>query len=484
VTVSGQLVWQDNVPDYGLPAAAAPDGPLTVGGGTASGDVDQSNFYGTPANDFDDVSQGSYLARVEHDVNSGLTLRNQTRYNRTHRQAVISTAANAAAFNPVDETVTITRQGNDRENEIFANQTSASVRVVRGQVTHEIAAGIELLSENQYAPTLGGVGGRPPVSIYDPNPNVPVVDYDLVETGAYTKGGTDTLAGYLFDTVNAGRFQFSGGLRLDRYDTTFDSFNVTTGVLTAIGAKDTVWSGKAGALFRINDLGNVYGSVGRAVTPPGTANFTLSSAENNANNPNVDPQISINYEVGSKWDLFERRLAASVATFLTYNSNVIYTVDATTVPPTFNQDDKQRVAGASLGLVGRLTDGWDVMFNFTYLRSENQSQNPALAGRWLTLTPETSGSVWTTYQTPIKLRLGGGMRHQGDSYVNAANTIVLPSAMVVDGMAEYPLHQALVLRLNIYNLTDATYLRSINNNGGRYNPGASRSALVSLAFNF
>ena len=34
------------------------------------------------------------------------------------------------------------------------------------------------------------------------------------------------------------------------------------------------------------------------------------------------------------------------------------------------------------------------------------------------------------------------------------------------------------------NLTDELYIRSINNNGGRYNPGATRSALVSLAFNF
>ena len=163
---------------------------------------------------------------------------------------------------------------------------------------------------------------------------------------------------------------------------------------------------------------------------------------------------------------------------------MIYTVDATTVPPTYNQDDRQKVKGASLGLVGRVSDNWDVMLNVTFMNSENQSQNPAVAGNWLTLTPETSGSLWTTYRTPFKLRLGGGLRYQGDAYVNAANTIVLPSATIVDAMAEFPLRDALVLRLNVYNLTDETYMRSINNNGGRYNPGASRSALMSVAFNF
>ena len=483
VTVSGQFMRQDNVPDYGLPGAAAPDGPLTVGGARASRPVDQSNFYGTPGADYDNVSQDSYLGKVEHDVRSGLTLRNQIRYNRTRREALISTTANPNAYDPATEMVTITRQANDRKNEILSNQTSASIRVLRGRLTHELNAGVELLAEDQYAPGFAGMGTRDPISIYAPDPNAPIIGFDLVPSGAYTRGGTDTIAGYLFDTINVGRVQVSGGLRLDRYDTAYESM-ATTGVLTSLEADGTVWSGKAGVLYRVHPLGNVYASVGRAVTPPGTANFTLSASDNNANNPNVDPQISVNYEVGTKWDLFDRRLSASLATFLTKNTNVIYTVDSTTVPPTFNQDDRQKVTGAALGLVGRINDNWDVMVNMTLMHSDNESQNPAVAGRWLSLTPETSGSVWTTYRTPIKLRIGGGLRYQGDAYVNAANTILLPSATVVDAMAEYPIRDALVLRLNVYNLTDERYIRSINNNGGRYNPGPTRSALVSLAFDF
>ena len=36
----------------------------------------------------------------------------------------------------------------------------------------------------------------------------------------------------------------------------------------------------------------------------------------------------------------------------------------------------------------------------------------------------------------------------------------------------------LSLRLNVYNLTDEVYIRNVNNNGGRYNPGNPRSAMV------
>ena len=151
-------------------------------------------------------------------------MRNQARFNRTHRLAVISTATNAAAFDPVTEMVTISRQANERKNEIFSNQTSASLRLLRGGVTHDLTAGLEFIGENQFAPTLAGAGTRPPVSIYSPNPNIPVIDFNLAPTGAYTKGGTDTVAGYVFDTVNISRVQVSGGLRLERYNTDFDSF--------------------------------------------------------------------------------------------------------------------------------------------------------------------------------------------------------------------------------------------------------------------
>ena len=119
------------------------------------------------------------------------------------------------------------------------------------------------------------------------------------------------------------------------------------------------------------------------------------------------------------------------------NKNVIFTVDAAAVPPVFNQDDKQQVNGVSLGIAGRILRNWDVMANVAYLDSENESQNVANAGRRLSLTPEFSGSVWTTYTLPIGLTLGGGIRSMDDVFVNAANTIRVPSFHIVDAMATY-----------------------------------------------
>ena len=144
-------------------------------------------------------------------------------------------------------------------------------------------------------------------------------------------------------------------------------------------------SGKAGLLFRATATGNVYVSYGTTVTPPGTANFTLSAQANNQNNPNVEPQESTNYEVGSKWDFANGRLSLNTAIFRTENRNVIFTVDATTIPPLYNQDDSQRVNGVSVGSIGRITGAWEVFANFAYLDSvardaeRRQSRQPPVA---------------------------------------------------------------------------------------------------------
>ena len=150
-------------------------------------------------------------------------------------------------------------------------------------------------------------------------------------------------------------------------------------------------SGKAGVLFRATQAGNVYLSYGSTVTPPGAANFTLNAQVNNQNNPNVKPQESTNYEVGSKWDFANGRLSLNTAIFRTENRNVIFTVDATTIPPVYNQDDSQLVNGVSVGSIGRLTSAWELFANFAYLDSSLETQNDANRGNRLTLTPKYSG---------------------------------------------------------------------------------------------
>ena len=228
VFFNSQFTRQDNLPDYGIPGAAWQDALLAPTTVHAASPVDQSNFYGSVGYDYDKPDQNTVMARVEHDIARGVTVRNQTRYNRTHREAVVSAIQNVAAFNPVTELVTIARQGNDRENSILSNQTSLTDRFTTGRLRHAATAGVEITHEEQFAPTLIGLGTRDPVNIYAPNPNDPVTGYAPARTSGGDQRGTTTIGAYVFDTVEvSSRVQLSGGFRYDRYDTDFQALDAT-----------------------------------------------------------------------------------------------------------------------------------------------------------------------------------------------------------------------------------------------------------------
>jgi catecholate siderophore receptor len=485
VVASAQILRQHNLPDYGIPGAAWQDSLLTPTTVQTARPVDQSNYYGSPAYDYDNAAQNTVTARIEHTFASRWTAFNQTRYNKTEREAVISTVQSVASYVPATDQVTIGRQGNVRENQISSNQTTLMGRALSGRLEHNITAGLELTRESQFAPALGGVGTRAPVDIYNPNPADPITGYAVARTGAFTDGHTNTAAIYAFDSVSLGpRVQVNGGLRFEHYNTEFRSVDATNVTTVNESGADGLVSGKAGIVVRARPNGNVYASYGTTVTPPGAANFTLSAAANNQNNPNVKPQESSNIEVGTKWDLAGGRLSVNGSVFHTINENVLFTVDAVAVPPIYNQDDKQRVDGVTIGATGQITPRWQVLASAGYLDTESLTQSATNSGKRLTLAPKVSGSFWNTIRLPKGWTLGGGIRGTSAVFINAANTIKAPGYHIVDGLVEYGVNQHLTLRLNIYNLTDTVYIRNVNNNGGRYNPGNPRTAQLTSVITF
>ena len=483
VFVSEETLRENNLPDYGLPAAAWQANALTPTTVRVSQPVDQRNYYGNVM-DFDRGSEDNITVRVEHDFNARLTVRNQTLYNRTHREAIVTSIQNPAAYTPATNMVALSRQGNEQTNSILSNQTNLLGRFTMGKSRHAATGGVEHTTEAFDAPTVGGLGTVAPVNIYAPNPNAPIADFVPTETGASSHAQAHTIALYAFDAVDLNsKWQVNGGLRWEHYDTTFNTIGTNGIPTTDERAQDSLFSGKAALLYKITDAGNVYFSYGTTATPPGTANFTLSSAVNNQNNPNVKPQQAANYEVGSKWDLAGARASLTTAAFHTINENVIFTVDAAAVPPVYNQADSQTINGVTVGASGRVRTAWQVLANVSYLNGRMDSQG-VNDDRHLTLTPEWSGSAWTTYQLPKRVLIGGGVRASGSVFIDAANTIRQPGYHVIDGLAEYEVNTHLTLRLNLRNLTNETYIVSVNNNGGRYNPGNPRSAQVTSVIRF
>jgi catecholate siderophore receptor len=326
-----------------------------------------------------------------------------------------------------------------------------------------------------------------------------------VRNGVFTRGETRTAGVYIFDTVSlAERWQATAGFRLDSYETDFDSAILSTaatnptlpvGTLVPVqfNVDDTLFSYKVGLVFKPLANASIYLSHAISQQPPGGANLTFSSNANNINNPNLDPTEGSNLELGAKWEFRDGALAVTGAVYHSESRNEL-TPDPVD-PTVFLQLGKRSVEGVELGLVGKLSEAWEVSAGIAKMKTEVERGLANQNGLQITWSPELTFTSWTTYHTPFGLSIGGGVRYV-DSVIrpvssnsappppNQTNMRGAPDYWVVDAMASYAVTEKITVQLNGYNLTDELYVASLNNSGARYSPGAPRSALLTVNFTF
>ena len=89
-TVSYFQLKQDNIPEYGLPWVPVNTNPELEAYSNGAPPVDQSNFYGLVARDYEKTDTDLATAEVEHDLLAQVLLRNLTRWGQNDRDSVIT----------------------------------------------------------------------------------------------------------------------------------------------------------------------------------------------------------------------------------------------------------------------------------------------------------------------------------------------------------------------------------------------------------
>ncbi len=219
-----------------------------------------------------------------------------------------------------------------------------------------------------------------------------------------------------------------------------------------------------------------------SIHPP--KDLTLGNTTNAANNFNLDPEESRTFEVGTKWDLFDNRASFSLAVFRTEKTNT--RTDDPADPNEFVMlDGEQRVDGIEVGAAGRITEQWQVYGGYAFLDSEIiESRNPVEEGNEISNTPEHTFTLWTTYDLPWNLQIGGGAQYV-DSRFNSTTSLnrrEAPSYVLFDAMAAWNVNKNFTLRLNVYNLADEEYIDRVG--GGHFVPGAGPSATLTASLKF
>ncbi|AIS15003.1 ligand-gated channel protein [Pseudomonas chlororaphis subsp. aurantiaca] len=490
----------DDLPDSGIPYGYSSASTTAHKHDKPTDGGDSDNFYGLKDRDFRKTRADISTVSIEHDLNDNMTLKNTLRHGNTGQDYIL-TQPDDSKFN-VNKYGTVWRRANSRVSttETTTNQTDLFGEFQALGFKHNYSTGLEFTGEETRVSSYNIAGNTAKVcnpgsipsctSLSNPNP-------DDAWTGAISRNyyGTNTKAtsraAYVFDTIELDpQWLLNVGLRYDTFDTVANT-DTATG-RTKIKDDSQFWNWQAGLVWKPTDNGSVYASYATSATPPG--GLVGEGADGNplsagASVSDLQPEETVNYELGTKWDVFNDRLSLTAAVFRTEKKNTRILVDALT----YQNAGESRVDGLELSASGKITDKWQVFAGYSYLKSELvdaglNGRNGVVSagsnkGNEMPNTPKNSFSLWTTYEVLPKLTVGGGAFYVDEVYGDAGNTVYVPSYTRYDAMASYKLSKNVDLQLNVQNLTDKTYYDKAYS-AHFANQAAGRTALFTTNFHF
>ncbi len=504
LSVNAEYQKQNNMPDYGLPWVSNYSGrdDRTIHADIAEFEgkappVDFSNFYGNVHRDFEDVTAQSITAKYEKDLNNTTTLRVLGRVGSVERLSIVS--APRFSYETVDE-IRVYGEGaqiglngektRDTKDALSVLQVDLLGQYQTGSIQHDVVAGFEIAKEKfdrwNYEDVIADNLDTTPefTDLYNPDAHVAYTG-QYARTSKDQKATGDTTAIYVFDTIKLNtQWQLSAGVRYDIFETEyFYQLDHEEEPDTKLDAKEKELSWNLGVVYKPTDNSSLYFAAGNSFSPS-AEDLTASSRGNNAE---LDPEETMSYELGAKWEPIDGRLFTSVAIFRTEKNHARtddpYAEDA--------RDDtlagEQRVDGLELSMAGQITEQFSLTAAYTFQDSEvinAEGDDKVQEGHELSRTPEHSFSVWSRYEINQKFALGMGAQYVDERFNSSdpGGRETADDYLIFDMMVSYQIHDKWSAQLNVNNLTDKAYIDQIG--GGHFVPGAGRYLTLSTSYSF
>ena len=400
----------------------------------------------------------------------------------------------ATSSAPLDSLL-VRLQSHDRliHDSSLSNQTELTAKLDTGAVKHALLFGGELGHDeygNQAYYRNGLCNGQPFAGAGTSGyaACVPVLDppYDDSPASAprlagnHATGTANALAAYVNDTAELNpEWKLVGGLRHDRYaaeiSNSINSTN-TTGSTAFPSLSQTVHytSVRGGAIWQPTSAQAYYVSYSTSFNP----SLEQLVSTTGLSQP-LPPETNRAYEAGGKIDVLGGGLQLTAAAFqITQNNARTQNADNT-----YTAAGTIRVNGARAGVVGRVTERWQVFGGATYLDGKIvDGIAPGTQGRVPANTARRSATLWSTYALTPEIEVGGGAIAMSSRFANNTDLLRVPGYTRWDATVAWrqPKYD---VRLNIFNLTDKHYYDAlIPSDGGRAVPGTGTTAMLSFTY--
>jgi catecholate siderophore receptor len=394
------------------------------------------------------------------------------------------------------------------EGELW-DQTELTAKFKLAGIRNDFAGGVEggreISNPRKTSYTENKINSVTPTNLVNPNTSDVFSGTGYISSITHVK--SESVGVYFVDTMKLGRrFEASGGVRWDYFDTLFNLYATPTSVagaaLTAaippISQKVTQPTYRAAFVYKPTQHGSVYFDYGTSFNPSAES-LSLSMASSL-----LPPEENETYEVGAKYSLLRDRLQIEGAWFHTTKDN------ARETDPTNSNNivlaGNQLVKGVQASAVGRLGSGTDLVLGYAYLDSAVTYSRlfPNSIGYPLANVPRQTFNAFLTRRLFSKVSAGFGTNYVASrtasstvpyvptGYIanpNGAGYVVTSIAMkqvpgywVFNAMVKRPITDRIELQANIYNLANRFYIDQPH--PSHLIPGAGLSALVGANFRF
>jgi catecholate siderophore receptor len=533
------------IPDFGVPyyrpgstGSSTQQFTSTAGGPFPDFGANRNNFYGFVNRDFFKVQQDIGTINGEIHISPDLILSDKIRASRSVLNYIGTIPESPVVTNPNPAlwTIAANPQSRYQVTDVLANQTEAAYKFGLNGFNHTALAGVEVSRETSYIDKYNGLtseavgntstsaGSFNNVSAF--NPQFTNLSFGAPTlTGMPTNLSIDTKSVYLLDTANYNDFIIlNGGIRYDDYGIDLNGYGTgaVAGVFGTQSAQFGLPNFNLGIVVKPIPVASVYAAYATSSDPVGSefdgtsANYGgLSPVLNGGSNQIFGPEKNKAFEVGTKWELFNRHLLLTAALFQTEKENAresqnITAATATaacpypsstpagTTVPCISAGAAYRIRGIDLGVGGKITDKWSMFGGLVLMQSEVTkslvpSPQPLLfptnVGLPLANVAHQSFSLLTKYQLTDVWELGGQAVYRSKIYggtLLAANQgTSLPGYWRFDAFLEAQIDKNWKAKLFVNNVFNKLYYDALYQSATPFvleAPGRTVSLVISARF--
>ena len=253
------------------------------------------------------------------------------------------------------------------------------------------------------------------------------------------------------------------------------------------------FSPKVGATYALSRQASVYSNISQGFTPP-----EVSQLYGKTGIPNLKPATYNNYELGLRMAFLNGALKFDSALYRLDGHDTIVSYTVTPGTSENRNAGRTRSQGLELGL-NYDAGAFDMRFGTTIATHRfltyQVSGTLDYSGKDMPQAPSDITTAEIGYKPVQGARIALELVHQGEYWMNNANTVKYPGHTLLNLRGSYRFAKGWEAWLQVRNLADKHYADSASssysgvgayspNTQNQYTPGAPRSIMVGLAYAF